>query len=79
MTFVTVKTVKGLFNEVQKKEIFDGITALISNIAAHESEQFKSSIWVAIEELEPGNWSFGEESPTAEERLFYNLHHEEGS
>ena len=66
MPFVTVKTVKGVFNEIQKQEILDGISELITRVAAGEDKTFKEAIWAVIEEEKPGNWYLGGSSPNPE-------------
>ena len=74
MPFVTVKTVKGVLNEIQKQEILEGISELIVRVAGGEDQQFKESVWVVIDEQEPGNWYLGGESPTPEMQSYQNKH-----
>ncbi|WP_066016765.1 MULTISPECIES: tautomerase family protein [Endozoicomonas] len=66
MPFVSVKTVKGLFNEIQKQEVMDGISELLVKVAAGGEDRFQQAVWVVIEEQEPGNWSLGDNSPELE-------------
>lgn len=75
MPFVTVKTVKGVLNEVQKQDILEGISELIVRVAGGDKEQtFKEAVWVVIEEEEPGNWYLGGKKPTAEMQIYQDRH-----
>ena len=75
MPFVTVKTVKGVLNEVQKQEILEGISELIVRVAGGGDEQgFKEAVWVVVEEEEPGNWYLGGKKPTAEMQAYHTKH-----
>ena len=77
MPFVTVKTVKGVLNEIQKQEILEGISELIVRIAGGADPQaFKEAVWVVIEEQEPGNWYLGGKHPTAEMQSYQGRHTE---
>ena len=77
MPFVTVKTVKGVLNEIQKQEILDGISELIVRVAGGADQQaFKEAVWVVIDEQEPGNWYLGGKHPTAEMQSYQNKHPE---
>lgn len=79
MPFVTVKAVKGVLNEIQKQEILEGISELITRVASDiDKQEFKESVWVVIEEQEPGNWYLGGKHPTAE-MLHYQKKHEDES
>ncbi|WP_299728343.1 tautomerase family protein [uncultured Endozoicomonas sp.] len=62
MPFVSVKTVKGVFNEIQKQEVMDGISELLVKVADVGKDGFQDAVWVVIEEQEPGNWNQGGES-----------------
>ena len=77
MPFVTVKAVKGVFNEIQRQEILDGITDLIARVAGGSDDDFKEAVWVVIEEQEPSHWCFGGKSPNPELQVHHNKHHEE--
>lgn len=63
MPFVTVKTVKGLLNEIQKQEVLEGVAEVLVKVVAGGEQGFKEAVWVVIEEQEPGNWFLGGESP----------------
>ena len=76
MPFVTVKAVKGVFNEIQRQEIMDGITDLITHVAGSSSEDFREAVWVVIEEQEASHWCSGGKSPNPELLLHHNKHHE---
>ena len=62
MPFVSVKMVKGLFNEIQKQEVMDGIAELLVKVADVGGDGFEDAVWVVIEEQEAGNWSQGGKS-----------------
>lgn len=78
MPFVTVRTVKGVFNEIQRQEIMEGITEMITRVADHPEEGFREAVWVVIEEQEPSHWYFGGKSPNPELQMHHKKHHEEG-
>ena len=77
MPFVTVQTVKGVLNEIQKQEILEGISELIVRVAGGADQQkFREAVWVVIDEQEPGNWYLGGKQPTAEMLSYQNKHSE---
>ena len=77
MPFVTVRTVKGVFNEIQRQDIMEGITEVISKVSGSRDEGFKESVWVVVEEQEPSHWFFGGKSPNPELLAHHMKHHEE--
>ena len=59
MPFVNVRTVKGLLNDTQKRELQDRITDLMVEFEGRGDPAFRRLVWVLIDEQEPGNWCLG--------------------
>jgi 4-oxalocrotonate tautomerase len=66
MPFVNVRTVKGLLNEQQKKELMNRLSDALVEIEGGGSPEFRKLIWILIEENEPTQWQIGELQPTTE-------------
>ena len=56
MPFVNVKIVKGVFSADQKR---DKITKLTETMVGIEGESMRQVTWVALEEVESGDWGIG--------------------
>ena len=59
MPFVTVRVFKDSLTDEQKAKIQSGITDVMTEVEGHGKEEFRQHVWVAIEEIEDKNWSFG--------------------
>lgn len=66
MPFVNVRTIKGLLNEQQKKEMMNRLSDVLVEIEGGGNPEFRKWIWILIEENEPTQWQTGELQPTAE-------------
>jgi len=66
MPFVNVRTVRGLLDERQKREIQRRITDLMVEVEGRGNEAFRANVWVMIDEQEPENWSIGGRPVTPE-------------
>ena len=66
MPFINVRTVKGLLNDAQKRELQDRITDLMVEVEGRGDPGFRRLVWVLIDEQEPGNWSLGGTQVTPE-------------
>ncbi|MDQ6696136.1 MAG: 4-oxalocrotonate tautomerase family protein [Actinomycetota bacterium] len=64
MPFVNVKLIKGVFNADEKKEM---ITKLTDTMVSIEGEAMRQVTWVAIEEVESGDWGIGGNSLTTQD------------
>ena len=56
MPFVNVKLIKGVFTPTQKQEMISKLTDAMVGI---EGEAMRPVTWVAIEEVESGEWGIG--------------------
>ena len=56
MPFVNVKVIKGVFTPDQKREM---ITKLTDTMVGIEGESMRQVTWVAIEEVDSGDWGIG--------------------
>jgi 4-oxalocrotonate tautomerase len=59
MPFVTVRVFKDSLSDEQKAKIQTGITDVMTEVEGHGKAEFRQHVWVAIEEIEDKNWSFG--------------------
>ncbi len=64
MPFLNVKVIKGVFNADEKKEM---ITKLTDTMVSIEGEAMRQVTWVAIEEVESGDWGIGGNSLTTQD------------
>lgn len=56
MPFVNVKIIKGVFTADEKQEM---ITKLTDTMVSIEGEAMRQVTWVAVEEVESGDWGIG--------------------
>ena len=56
MPFVNVKIIKGVFTADEKKDM---ITKLTDTMVSIEGEAMRQVTWVAVEEVESGDWGIG--------------------
>lgn len=56
MPFVNVKVIKGVFTPEDKREM---IAKLTDTMVSIEGEAMRQVTWVAIEEVESGDWGIG--------------------
>ena len=56
MPLIQVKLIKGVFNTEQKKDM---ITKLTDTMVGIEGEAMRQVTWVAVEEVESGDWGIG--------------------
>lgn len=56
MPFVNVKLIKGVFTPDQKREMISKLTDTMVGI---EGESMRQVTWVAIEEVDSGDWGIG--------------------
>jgi 4-oxalocrotonate tautomerase len=56
MPFVNVKLIKGVFSADEKQEM---ITKLTDTMVSIEGEAMRQVTWVAIEEVDSGDWGIG--------------------
>jgi 4-oxalocrotonate tautomerase len=64
MPFINVQTIKGIMTEAEKTTLLDKITDLVVEIEGKGNPQFRSDVWVRIDEHEPESWSLGGRKPT---------------
>jgi 4-oxalocrotonate tautomerase len=64
--FIQIQTVEGILDDAQRKELLTRITDLVVEIEGRGDPSFRSSVWVAIDERRPSQWSVGGIQPTAE-------------
>ena len=64
MPFVTVKLIKGVFDDDQKHEMLTRITETMVDI---EGEAMRPVTWVTIEEVSSGEWSIGGKALTTQD------------
>jgi 4-oxalocrotonate tautomerase len=63
MPFVNVKVIKGVFDSAQKQDM---IAKLTDTMVSIEGEAMRGVTWVAIEEVESGDWGIGGQSLTTQ-------------
>ena len=66
MPFVNVRTVKGLLNDEERRQIQDRIFDVVFEIEGKKDPEFRKYIWVVVEEMDPAAWSIGGEQLTPE-------------
>ncbi|MFB9267843.1 4-oxalocrotonate tautomerase family protein [Bradyrhizobium erythrophlei] len=66
MPYVTISTVRGIFDVAQKKALLERVTDLMVEIEGQGNPDFRRNVWVKIEEGEPASWSLGGMIPTSE-------------
>lgn len=66
MPFVNIKTMKGALTEEQKTEMHRKITDVLIEIEGRGNQQFRPSVMLVIEELEPKNIGMGGNQGSAE-------------
>lgn len=66
MPFVNIRTVKGLLNEEQKRELHQRITELMVEIEGGGDPDFQKYVSILIEEHDAEDWSVSGGSLTAE-------------
>ena len=66
MPFVNVKVIKDVFTPDQKREM---ITKLTETMVGIEGEAMRQVTWVAIEEVESGDWGIGGHALTTQDVL----------
>lgn len=59
MPMVTVQTIKGIMDAERKAMLLKALTDTMVAVEGRGEESFRSSVWVRIEEQEPGHWSLG--------------------
>ena len=59
MPLVTIRTMKGLLDEEQKKELHKRITDLMVEIEGNGKEEFRQLVIISIDEEESINFSMG--------------------
>ncbi len=64
MPFVNVKLIKGVFSAEEKKEM---ITKLTDTMVSIEGEAMRQVTWVAIEEVDSGDWGIGGHALTTQD------------
>jgi 4-oxalocrotonate tautomerase len=64
MPFVNVKLIKGVFTPDQKREM---ITKLTDTMVGIEGESMRQVTWVAIEEVDSGDWGIGGHALTTQD------------
>jgi 4-oxalocrotonate tautomerase len=62
MPFVNVKVIKGVFSSDEKQEMIAKLTETMVGI---EGEAMRGVTWVAIDEVESGDWGIGGQPITA--------------
>ena len=66
MPHITISTVRGILDNAQKRTLLERITDLMVEIEGQGDPEFRRSVWVKIEEQEPGHWMAGGIIPTAD-------------
>ena len=64
MPYVTISTVRGIFDVAQKKALLERVTDLMVEVEGQGDPDFRRNVWVKIEEGEPASWSVGGMMPT---------------
>jgi 4-oxalocrotonate tautomerase len=63
MPLVNVKLIEGVFDDAQKGEIVEKLTAAMVGI---EGENMREVTWVIVEEVKSGDWGMGGKGLTTE-------------
>ncbi|GKQ50720.1 tautomerase family protein [Bradyrhizobium sp. Ce-3] len=66
MPYVTISTVRGIFDVAQKQAMLERVTDLMVEIEGQGNPDFRRNVWIKIEEGEPASWSLGGMIPTPE-------------
>lgn len=66
MPNITISTVRGILDAAQKRTLLERITDLMVEIEGQGNPDFRSKVWIKIEEQEPGHWMAGGLIPTPE-------------
>ena len=66
MPFVNVRTVKGLLNDRERREIQDRISEVMLEVEGRGNPDFKKYIMVLVEEHDAAAWSVHGDSLTVE-------------
>jgi 4-oxalocrotonate tautomerase len=64
--YVNVKTVKGMLDEHQKRQLMSRIGDVLVEIEGGGNPEFRKLVWIHIDESEPSDWQIGELQPTAQ-------------
>ena len=64
MPYVTISTVRGIFDGAQKQALLERVTDLMVEVEGQGHPDFRRNVWVKIDEQEPANWSLGGNIPT---------------
>lgn len=64
MPYVTISTVRGIFDVAQKQALLERVTDLMVEVEGQGNPDFRRNVWVKIEEGEPADWSLGGMIPT---------------
>ena len=64
MPYVTISTVRGIFDVAQKQALLQRVTDLMVEVEGQGNPDFRRNVWVKIEEGEPASWSLGGMIPT---------------
>lgn len=59
MPFVNVRTARGILDGDGKRELHERLTDLMVEIAGRGKPEFRSLVFVLIDEENPANWSVG--------------------
>lgn len=66
MPNITISTVRGILDAEQKRAMLERITDVMVEIEGQGNPDFRSKVWIKIEEQEPANWMAGGLIPTPE-------------
>ena len=66
MPNITISTVRGILDSAQKQAMLERITEVMVEIEGQGNPDFRSKVWIKIDEQEPGNWMAGGLIPTPE-------------
>ena len=64
MPYLSVKLIKGVFDDSQKQEMMTRLTETMVDI---EGEAMRPVTWVTIEEVASGEWSIGGKALTTQD------------
>lgn len=64
MPFLNVKIIKGVFSPEQKQDM---IAKLTDTMVSIEGEALRQVTWVALEEVESGDWGIGGHALTTQD------------
>jgi 4-oxalocrotonate tautomerase len=56
MSFVEVKSIRGVFSTQEKSQMIEEITSVYARM---KGDEFAAGTWVVINELDDGNWGEG--------------------